>query len=132
MNFKSLWGKPGKTRDITAGQRAEQLAESFLNHAGLVTEARNYTHKSGEIDLIMRDDSTRVFVEVRLRRNRQFSSATESVTAAKQQKIIRAAAAYLQAHDPGNQLACRFDVIALSSLDKQAAPEWIKNAFDAI
>lgn len=125
MNFKQWWrGQP-------RGAEAEQLAERFLHRQGLTTITRNYRSRGGEIDLIMREGDTLVFVEVRLRSNRRFSSPGESITYAKQQKITRAARAWLQQQDPGGQLACRFDVVALTSLDHTAAPEWIKNAFDA-
>ncbi|HEY7884271.1 MAG TPA: YraN family protein [Cellvibrionaceae bacterium] len=129
MKFRDLWQKDTAAN---TGQQGEQLAEAFLKHQGLVTEARNYRHRVGEIDLIMLDGDVRVFIEVRLRQHRNFSSASESITRSKQQKIIRAAEAYLQQHDPNARLACRFDVIALSSLEPQAAPEWIKSAFDAV
>jgi putative endonuclease len=109
------------------GQSAEARAESFLNSHGLVSVARNWRCRFGEIDLIMLDGSTRVFVEVRLRSRNDFGGAAASVTAAKQKKLIAAARQYLTTLK--TLPPCRFDVVALTG---NAAPDWIKNAFDDV
>ena len=110
-----------------AGQRAEDLARTYLEERGLATIARNYRCRRGEIDLVMRDGAVTVFVEVRLRRPGAFASAAESVDARKQARIIAAARHFLafRAESP-----CRFDCVLLSRLDA-AAIEWVKSAFDA-
>jgi putative endonuclease len=112
------------------GNTAEMLAEKFLTQQGLRTLCKNYRCKLGEIDLIMMQGDTLVFVEVRLRSNSRFSSAAESVTGRKQQKIIRAAQVYLQQTQLTEQISCRFDVVALTRNEANAIPEWIPNAFD--
>ena len=132
MSFGNKFGKLWPPAKSSRGDEAERRAEHFLQAQGLSSVTRNYRCPAGEVDLIMRDDDTLVFVEVRLRSNRRYSSPMESVTPAKQQKIIRAAQSWLQRHDPGGQLACRFDVVALTSLHTGADPEWIKSAFDAV
>jgi len=109
------------------GQSAEARAESFLNSHGLVSVARNWRCRFGEIDLIMLDGSTRVFVEVRLRSRNDFGGAAASVTVAKQKKLIAAARQYLTTLK--TLPPCRFDVVALTG---NAAPDWIKNAFDDV
>lgn len=109
------------------GTEAEQFAAHFLQQQGLQLIASNYQCKFGEIDLVMRDHQSLVFVEVRLRSNQNFGNAASSITASKQQKLIRTAEHYLQQH--GNS-ACRFDAIVMSKADSQHI-EWIKNAFDA-
>lgn len=116
-----------KTANI--GGRAENLAERYLNQNGLKSVARNYLTKSGEIDLIMRDQETLVFVEVRYKKSMDWASPAESVTVAKQQKIIRAAKYYLMQHDKHNKLACRFDVVAMTGDLKQAKIDWLPHAF---
>lgn len=121
--------KPNKNAlnsDSTRGAQAEIRAENFLLQQGMVKRAKNYRCKLGEIDLIMQHVDTLVFVEVRLRTNRQFANAAESVTMRKQQKIIRTAQYYLQAHHLTDAVNCRFDVIAFNDNDD---PEWIKDAF---
>ncbi|MCW9022255.1 MAG: YraN family protein, partial [Sedimenticola sp.] len=77
------------------GNEAEQLAQRYLEQRGLRTLERNYRCKMGEIDIIMKDQDSLVFVEVRYRKQNAFGSAAESVTTTKQKKIIRAAYHYL-------------------------------------
>lgn len=119
---------PAQPPKKNSGADAEQRAEHFLQQQGLVTKNKNYRCKLGEIDLIMTDGTTLIFIEVRLRNHHQFASAIESITLSKQQKIIRTAHYYLQEHRLTDKIACRFDVIALSN---HRDPEWIKNAFSA-
>jgi len=119
--------EPIKGAQGTRGQAAETAAEAFLLSQGLRSVCRNFRCKLGEIDLIMQDQQTLVFVEVRLRSNQRFAQAAESVTWRKQQKILRAAQFYLQQSRMTDRCPCRFDVICLSH--QQAQPEWIRNAF---
>jgi len=66
-----------------------------------------------------------VFIEVRLRSNRNFGGAAMSINQAKQTKLTRTAERYLQTH---GDTACRFDVVLMQSTDPNAV-EWIQNAF---
>ncbi|MBW8328469.1 MAG: YraN family protein [Thiobacillus sp.] len=109
------------------GQTAESRAASFLQSHGLKLLARNWRCRFGEIDLIMQDGATLVFVEVRLRSRSDFGSAAASVTTAKQKKLLAAARQYLSTLK--TLPPCRFDVVALSG---NTPPEWIKNAFDDV
>ena len=88
---------------------------------------KNYHGKYGEIDLIMRDKKTLVFIEVRYRNSSAFGGAEASVTPQKQQKIIRTAQQYLQQHYR-SEPECRMDVVAI---DKNNKINWLKNAFEA-
>ncbi|MFA6178622.1 MAG: YraN family protein [Candidatus Methylopumilus sp.] len=110
----------------TLGSAAEQLAADYLQQQGLTMITCNYRCKFGEIDLVMREAKTLVFVEVRLRSNPRFGNAAASITPAKQQKIARTAEHYLQQH--GNS-ACRFDAVVMDKADTHNI-EWIRNAFD--
>ena len=107
------------------GQSAESRAEAFLKTRGLKLVARNWHCRFGEIDLVMLDGATLVFIEVRLRSRSDFGGAAASVTPAKQKKLLAAARQYLATLK--TLPPCRFDVVALSG---EAAPEWIWNAFD--
>ena len=107
------------------GQSAEARAEAFLQTRGLKLLARNWRCRFGEIDLVMQDGATLVFVEVRLRSRSDFGGAAASVTPAKQKKLLAAARQYLATLK--TLPPCRFDVVALSG---NATPDWIKNAFD--
>ena len=107
------------------GKLAEVLAADYLQFRGLRLIERNYTCRLGEIDLILADGPALVFAEVRLRRSRDYGGAAASITAAKRQRILRAARHYLSGKP---ECACRFDVVLLDALAADRI-EWIKNAF---
>ncbi len=107
------------------GDDTEQLACDYLQANGLHLLQRNFFSRYGEIDLIMGDGNTVVFIEVRYRKNRQYGGAAASVTLAKQQRIIKTALHYQQKNAP--QDAMRFDVVAVEGNTSQI--EWIQNAF---
>jgi putative endonuclease len=135
--IQDMWNKTG-TPSAKPGQAAEALALQHLQHAGLKLVCRNYqamgksTGKQlGEIDLIMRTpEGGLVFVEVRARSSASFGGAAASITKAKQARLVKAATHYLGtlSHTP----PCRFDVVAIDSVDKNAPRiDWIEHAFDA-
>ncbi|MCW8194351.1 YraN family protein [Proteobacteria bacterium 005FR1] len=109
-----------------SGECAERHAEDYLIARGLRLRERNYRCKGGEIDLIMADGSTCVFVEVRYRKQQRFGSPAETVDWGKQSKLRRAAEHFLQASGLTDKLPCRFDVISIAG---DRSIEWIKNAF---
>lgn len=109
------------------GRDAEARAERYLIGRGLTIVARNYGCRYGEIDLIARDGATLVFVEVRARRSNTFGGAAASITAAKRNKLRRAALHYLASL--GRNPPCRFDAVLLSGTAD--AVEWIQDAFGA-
>jgi putative endonuclease len=113
-----------------AGLQAEERALQFLQAQGLHCVARNFSSHRGEIDLVMQDSDTLVFVEVRFRRHGGFGSAAESVTGSKQQRIIRAASHFLNRSRQWRDSACRFDVLAISGAGQQTI-DWIRDAFRA-
>ena len=119
----NLWNKLSPT---SKGELQELEALKLLQRAGLELLSRNFRTRSGEIDLIMKDKDTLVFVEVRYRKSIHYGDGADTVTRQKQQRLTKAAQAYLQQHH--YQGPCRFDVVALSS---QHSPDWIKNAFEA-
>jgi putative endonuclease len=109
------------------GRRAELEALAFLQARGLRLIESNYRCRAGEIDLIMADGETLVFVEVRMRVNRRFGGAAASVTPAKQRRLCAAARHYLlNRGEPDGPM--RFDVVALEG---GSTPHWIPNAFDS-
>lgn len=109
------------------GQQIEILASEHLKRHGLKLIERNYQCSLGEIDLIMRDKDTLVFIEVRHRKNTAYGDGIQSITVTKQRKLIRTAVAYLQRNNLTDKVACRFDVVATSKSHAQLV--WIKNAF---
>ncbi|HXU92247.1 MAG TPA: YraN family protein [Gallionella sp.] len=109
------------------GALAEQWAAQYLQRQGLKPVAYNYHGRFGEIDLIMRDGATLVFVEVRLRRNGDFGGAAASIDAHKQQRLIRTAQQYLAGLP---QLPpCRFDALLMDDAQGRNV-QWLRNAFD--
>ena len=109
---------------LIRGESAEEPAYQFLINKGLKPVCRNYRCKLGELDLIMSDHQTLVIIEVRFRKNDRYGSALESVTRAKQSRIIAATHIYLSSQQADRPV--RFDVVAISG---NGNLEWIHNAF---
>lgn len=109
------------------GSGAENLALDFLEKQGLSLLKANFFCRLGEIDLIMRDKQTIVFVEIRSKTPSRYGSGAESITYAKQKKLIKTAAFYLKQEKSSYQVFTRFDVISIN-LETQAI-KWIKQAF---
>ena len=86
-------------RRSLAGQQAERYALHYLQAQGLVWIQSNYRSIYGEIDLILQDQQTLVFAEVRYRRNNHFMLAAETVHATKQRKILITARYFLTEFD---------------------------------
>lgn len=105
------------------GRAAEARAEAYLQTAGLRPVTRNYRCRAGELDLVMRERDTLVFVEVRARRHARYGAAAETVDARKRRRLLLAAQHYLQAHD--HRGPARFDVLAITG----GEIEWIRDAF---
>jgi putative endonuclease len=109
------------------GRDAEQRALTLLQAAGLRLVARNFRTRLGEIDLVMREQETLVFVEVRLRRNTRHGGAVPSVTPAKCRRLYAAAALFLARNRHLAALPARFDLVAFDGDDTRG--QWIRGAF---
>jgi putative endonuclease len=112
------------------GRWSEKRCERFLRRKGFKTLARNFSCKTGEIDLVMVDtDGSVVFVEVRSKADTAFAPPEDSVTPRKKARLVRTARYFLAAHNIENR-PCRFDVVAI--VLPQAGPPQIThypNAF---
>ncbi|WP_126446692.1 YraN family protein [Sulfuricystis multivorans] len=104
------------------GDAGEEIAARHLIAQGLTILARNFRVKGGEIDLVCREGLTTVFVEVRQRARGDFGGAADSVTPAKQRRLILAARHWLARH---GETACRFDCVLIDG----GKTEWLKDAF---
>ena len=113
----------------TRGKDAETRAWHYLQARGLQLLQRNYRSKRGEIDLVMQDADSLVFVEVRYRRQTQFGSALESVDRRKQARLVACARHYMQAYPEVASQPCRFDVVSING--SPGTIEWVRNAFTA-
>jgi len=115
-----------------AGREAEAHALQHLQQQGLRLVTQNWLCKRGELDLVMLDGDTVVFVEVRYRRHAGWGGALESVDFRKREKLVLAAQFFLQKESCWANSPCRFDVVAING-DPGTAPSlnWLKNAFDS-
>ena len=122
-----------KAKHFLTGEAAERDACSYLIEYNLKLITKNYRCKFGEIDIIMQDKQSLVFVEVRFRKNETFGSGAETITYNKQKKLIKTASYYLQQHPKTAHLAARFDVISMSTEPNSdiSKIDWIKDAFQA-
>ena len=114
------------------GQAAELACCRYLQQQGLKLLTRNYLGRRGELDLVMQDNDTVVFVEVRYRSYNAYGSALETITGSKQQKLRTTAEQYLQKETRLKN--GRFDVVAMNATvqnngSEKYTFEWIKNAF---
>lgn len=98
------------------GKSGEDLAAQELESRGYAVIERRYRTAHGEIDIIARDGGTIVFVEVRRRSTGQCGTAAESVTPAKQRRVIRMAVAYLYMQGLYDRCPVRFDVVGIDEL----------------
>jgi putative endonuclease len=120
------------TNTTEQGSFFEEMAGSYLRKKGLKLWTKNFRHRQGEIDLIMRHGTTLVFVEVRYRKQNSFGSAEESITQRKQQSI-RSTAEYFLMKKKLWDTPCRFDVITIKPsklMFRTYDINWIISAFD--
>lgn len=112
---------------LSLGKEAETLAVNYLIKQGLTAISQNYHCRFGEIDLIMRDASSLIFIEVKYRRQPSFQRALAAITPSKQRKLKLTAMHYLQQHHVMRQMPCRFDALAMEGDLSHVRYEWVKN-----
>ncbi|WP_057832637.1 YraN family protein [Colwellia sp. TT2012] len=128
-----LWNKRATRQNDTGtdkGKVSEQFAEQFLVKQGLSLIDKNYHCRQGEVDLIMLDGDTYVFIEVKYRKSKAFGGALAAIPLSKQQKVKHCVTFYL--HQAGlneYNTPCRIDVVALEGDISHPQVTWIKNAF---
>jgi len=109
------------------GAAVETAALAHLRSAGLSPVARNVRYKGGELDLVMRDGVTTVFVEVRYRADDRFGGGAASVDLRKRRKLVLAAQLFLLSHPEMARGPCRFDVVDASGEPPRL--NWLRDAF---
>ncbi len=120
--FNQLWQNSREK-----GLYYEKLAEQYLIQHGLKTIERNYFCKYGELDLIMRDGQTLVFVEVKFRKNALRGGANYALSKLKQQRLRRTISHYLAEKKISNQLM-RIDYGAITG-EPNSTLNWFKNVY---
>jgi len=110
------------------GKEGEDRAARFLVKQGYRILERNYSTKSGEIDLIALHEGAVVFVEVKTRTNSAYGAPELAVTPRKQLRMVKAALGYIK-YKKLHQVPCRFDVVAITS-EREQDVALIQNAFE--
>ncbi len=100
----------------------------MLRRRGLKTLTRNYERRTGELDLVMLDGDTLVFVEVRFRGAGAWTSGIGSIDQRKRQRIARTAELYRRDHPEHRLRGVRFDVVSGSRGNYRIHWDWIRNA----
>jgi len=119
----------GSPTNQSRGRDAEDLVCAYLKQQGLRLSTRNYRSPFGEIDLVMQEQNTLVFVEVRYRANTRFGTPAETVDTDKQARLRATAEHYLQNTPRASRKACRFDIVAVTGDGKSGNLSWLKNVF---
>ncbi|BDF96416.1 MULTISPECIES: YraN family protein [Pseudoalteromonas] len=120
--FKQLWQNSREK-----GQYYEQEAQKYLVAQGLIPIECNYNCPYGELDVIMRDGNTLVFVEVKFRSSHVKGGALHALGKQKQARLKRSIYHYLAAKKLSDQ-AIRIDFVAITGEASQQL-NWIKNVF---
>lgn len=116
------------------GNKGEDYAVKILKKQKYKILERNFTIRGGEIDIVAKDGETLVFVEVKMRKNKDHGAPEEFVDARKRQKLIYTAKCYISSRGISDT-DCRFDVVSIiakESPEGKLIPEdvnIIKNAF---
>jgi putative endonuclease len=113
---KALIDVLGRLRRDTHGEAGESLACRHLESQGFTILARNFRCRSGEVDVVARQGSTTVFVEVKGRTGRTHGEGYEGVTFGKRRRLVRAARLYAASHGLFDK-PLRFDVISIEWAD---------------
>lgn len=114
-------------RDL--GAAGEAAAAAWLEARGYTLLARNVRTRYGEIDLVARQGSCVVFVEVKSRTGEAFGHPAEAIMPLKQHRLARLAAAYLHRWSL-DHCAVRFDAISVR-LDASGSISEIEHIRDA-
>jgi len=110
------------------GRLGEDQAVDYLQKKGYRILKRNFRFERGEIDIVAEDGDTLVFVEVKARRTKSFGEPEDAVTVFKRKQLRKIAEGYLFRNNIDGK-ACRFDVIAIQYVGKDAIVRHLVNAF---
>ena len=125
--MKRSRGGPFPAQKKALGPHGEDVAVTFLQKQGIEILQRNYRCPRGEIDVVAREGSTLVFVEVKTATTGEFGPPEGWVDSRKQRQVGRIAAAYLQEHRVADT-DCRFDVVTVMGRQDPSINH-IRNAF---
>jgi putative endonuclease len=115
---------------LARGRVGEQTAASFLQGRGYRVLARNERTPLGELDLVCRDRSEIVIVEVKSRSGGAYGAALEAIGPLKARRL-RAAAVWWLSSQGLFPCAVRFDAVAVD-LDSQGLPCCLQHVKDVL
>lgn len=119
----------GADRRRQLGHAGEEAAAAYLRDQGYAILARNFRCRFGEVDIVARQGATLAFIEVRTRRSTAYGLPEESIGERKRARLRRLAAYYLQRNGLC-EVACRFDVVAVTT-DREGRVQGLKHLTDA-
>lgn len=108
------------------GREGEKVALDYIKSRGYEIIATNYRAAGCEIDIIALKEKHLVFVEVKTRKDTRFGYAADAVNFNKQQRIIRAARAFIMKFNDYEDIS--FDVCEVYTLERKI--NYIENAFE--
>jgi putative endonuclease len=111
------------------GRRGEDLACQELTRRGYTIVDRRFRTRCGELDIVAKEGSVVVFIEVKTRSGCKFGSPVESLTWQKRRRLGAMAEAYLFRKRLSG-VACRFDVVSILESTSGCTVELIRGAFD--
>jgi putative endonuclease len=113
-------------RSYRAGLEAEGAVERLYLRQGAQLADRRWRGRAGEIDLVMRQGASVVFIEVK--HASTHAAAAERLGAAQRARIFTAASEFLAGEPAGQLTECRFDVALVDGVGRI---EVVENAFAA-
>ena len=117
---------PASARTGSAG---EEAAVELLSRMGWTILARNWRSRHLELDIVAEERGVLVFVEVKTRAHGSLQSPHEALTPVKQERLVRAAQAWLDAHHAWER-PCRFDLVCVTSRQGTYHTELIRNVIE--
>ena len=109
------------------GNSGENLAKNHLRKKGYEILESQWRFGKYEVDIIAKNHNTIVFVEVKTRKNDTFGSPESFVSRQKQKFLIAAAQNYMSKNNL--EYEARFDIIAITGLNKNQAVKHLEAAF---
>jgi putative endonuclease len=107
--------------NIRLGAQGEYIAINFLQRKGFKLIERNFKKPQGDIDIIMLDKGTLVFVEVKTRTSRKYGLPVEAITPWKIRQLMKNAYLYKLYH-PELPEALRIDFVGVDYVDNPNEP----------
>jgi len=112
------------------GQQIERLAGLYLFQRGAEPLLYNYRCCLGEMDIIAKQASWLLFVEVRYRKSLDYGGPSASVNWPKQQRLVKIAQYFLKTHSWTKNLDPRLDVVTVHGPMNNLQFEWLPNAIE--